>query len=578
MPKPLNLNRAITALTPYHIRDHVFVHWRGLPLPPLKEIPKGYRFYFPADPNLLTDLMLEQVNLTSAYLRSAVEQGKLLAIVVSDDGIVAHRTLVQCNTGAVVLEGHPCYFHLKEGQYYIHYCETALQHRGKKLYPIVLNHILHVLNKDKNTSDVWVACRSSNKVSISGILKAGFTYNTSIRIIGVLNGILKYSKEYIDKNYISDSDFMPPHQISNDRCLLFKKNNNYNLPWLKSNWKDFASGREAIVALIRAMRLDCNSTVLMPAFVPEGIIAPFNRLGVKIQFYPVTESLDPCWGPLEELLVSQQPRLAILIHYFGLLKNASKFIDVCHQHGVPALEDLAHVQPNSANSKVGKGDFVLFSLPKLIGTPDGAVLIVKDPKYLHADLEVFFDPRRILCLFINCGRLVANTLSRHVGSPTFWVTFNRVFGRFLNSYRILMWYYLRPNRMSYISKKILKSFPWDETVITRLLHEQLYRNGLNKDAFKPFNPNDNSTHSSMGYPVMVTDRESLAEFLSKQGIHGVWFETKWDHFPDSPVHKPAKMVMKHHFLFPTAYSLSQQDVLNVIKIANRWASQFVYSK
>jgi hypothetical protein len=59
--------------------------------------------------------------------------------------------------------------------------------------------------------------------------------------------------------------------------------------------------------------------------------------------------------------------------------------------------------------------------------------------------------------------------------------------------------------------------------------------------------------------------------LAERGIFGIWFEHKWDYFPPDQEHDAARWVMKHHFLFPTAYALSADEVDEVITVANEWA-------
>ena len=125
--------------------------------------------------------------------------------------------------------------------------------------------------------------------------------------------------------------------------------------------------------------------------------------------------------------------------------------------------------------------------------------------------------------------------------------------------------------MSKLSKVLLACFPWKDAVSKRLRHEQCYREGLDRSVFRHLCDKIETNHCGMGYVVLVDQREKLIGVLNAHGIHGIWFENKWDHFPADVIHDHTRWIMRHHFLFPTAYALSDKDVERVIQVANKWA-------
>jgi hypothetical protein len=72
-----------------------------------------------------------------------------------------------------------------------------------------------------------------------------------------------------------------------------------------------------MMALLKALDSPPASIVLLPAFVPEGIIAPFLRSDFNVVFYSLSRHLSPCWEHLDQLLATHSPKLAVMIHYFG---------------------------------------------------------------------------------------------------------------------------------------------------------------------------------------------------------------------------------------------------------------------
>jgi len=359
--------------------------------------------------------------------------------------------------------------------------------------------------------------------------------------------------------------------INNDRYLWIGRARPEDLPWTHKNAVKFASGREALVALLGGIGLGPGDIVLLPAFVPEGVIAPCRVKGLDIHFYSLDRNLDPDWSHLEELATALQPRLAVLIHYFGIRREAGRFVAICHRNGALVVEDLAHAQKLPESSLGADGDFVLHSLTKIVGVADGAVLEMAAAHLLPLKPRPYCDPRRAICIVMNMARLLVTSASRRFGSPAFWSRFWNIFGRFFYSYPILMWYFKRPTPMSGLSKALLARFPWRDAVVKRLRHERRYRADLDGTVFGHLGGVAETGHCTMGYAVVVEQREALFDTLAAQGIYGIWFEYKWDHFPADVVHDDARWVMKHHFLFPTAYALSDEEVKEVIRVANEWA-------
>jgi dTDP-4-amino-4,6-dideoxygalactose transaminase len=335
----------------------------------------------------------------------------------------------------------------------------------------------------------------------------------------------------------------------------------------------YSSGRQALVALTRALGLVTGDVVLLPGLVPEGVYAPFVRAGVSVQLYPVDENLDPVWDRLDALMSAGSVRLAVLIHYFGLVKPAERFLDVCRRHDVLMIEDLAHVHSLPDQTIGASGDFVLYSFPKIVGVPDGAAIVVRTSVVDVRRLPVVRDLRRELYVGGQMLNLLLTTLSRRVPSSRLARGVRVAAAYAASSYRVLMSFYHRPTEMSGLSRRMLRRVPWAEVVRHRRELEAVYDRQLNSATFRRFSQHGIGTHASMGFAVRVSNRASLTTFLSERAMHGVYFEHKWNYFTDAPEHDDGRMVMSDHFLFPTAYSLRLEEAESVARAANEWASR-----
>ena len=335
----------------------------------------------------------------------------------------------------------------------------------------------------------------------------------------------------------------------------------------------FGSGREAMMGLVLAFEMNDRTAVLLPAYVPEGLHAPFVRAGCRIVLYPLDENLDPIWRVLEELLLKHRPFLAVIIHYYGLPKPSRRFADLCHRYQTFVVEDLAHVLPGRDCPLGHDGDFVLYSPNKVVGVPDGGILVFRSDAPAFSQFHFQRDWRRILYLIQQMGILLVSTASRLLPSGR-WLTALRLgTGMFLNSYTTLMSYFMHPHCISWVSRWLLKHCDWEGWASERLAHARRYADMLDPVVFRRFQGTFQAGAGPFGYPVLVFDRASLIQYLALRGIRGTVLTARWDFIPEDirVQHSGAVSVLERHFLFPNSQGLSVEEIETVISVANEWA-------
>lgn len=101
---------------------------------------------------------------------------------------------------------------------------------------------------------------------------------------------------------------------------------------------------------------------------------------IDIVYYPITSGLQPDVKACRELCREKKPDVIICCHYFGIIQSFNDMSVLAKQQNAILVEDAAHVL---YSDKVGKNsDFIIFSPWKLLGLPDGAVLVIgKKSKY-----------------------------------------------------------------------------------------------------------------------------------------------------------------------------------------------------
>lgn len=134
------------------------------------------------------------------------------------------------------------------------------------------------------------------------------------------------------------------------------------------NWTSecrVATGRSAINHLISKLS---PHTVLMPAYVPDGVIIPFQRMGVPIKFYKLRDDLRPDLDHLQKIIT--RGSLVIVIHYFGFLTEIGALREIVSNAKGILFEDCAHAPFATAP----QADVALWSLNKFLPVVDGAIL------------------------------------------------------------------------------------------------------------------------------------------------------------------------------------------------------------
>lgn len=372
---------------------------------------------------------------------------------------------------------------------------------------------------------------------------------------------------------------VPGQLINNDRTREPRfLGGNGRLPWPAEHSALFGSGREALYALMTALGVGHGDSVLIPGYVPEGVLAPCLRRGVRVEMYPITEDLSPEWDTLETLLDAKRPRIAVLIHYFGVRQDAARFRALCERFRCIFIEDLAHVLPAEGASIGIEGDVVLYSLPKMLPVSDGAALVLRRADVGKHSLTYRRDPRHELYCCFRRAELALATKARHSRRPAFWLHWRPRFARFLPSYQLLLSFVHRPGPMSGSALRTLAQLDIPAIIRQRMEWEALYHSNLNSDIFQPYASVQGRAWCSIGYPVRVKDRFELVKFLQRCGIQGACFEHRWNYFPEEPGHDAGRRVMREHFLFPTATSLTKEEVQFVITCANLWASMQTHSQ
>lgn len=140
----------------------------------------------------------------------------------------------------------------------------------------------------------------------------------------------------------------------------------------------FSSGREALLAGLKALNLKSADEVIVQGFICVAVPNAVHAAGgtaVYCDIDPETLNLD-----MKKMQAKITPRTRVIIcqHTFGIPAESEKLRSICDKRGITLIEDCAHVIPDGTLRDIGtRGDLVIVSFGRdkcISGVTGGAVL------------------------------------------------------------------------------------------------------------------------------------------------------------------------------------------------------------
>ncbi|NMP33052.1 hypothetical protein HII17_15955 [Thalassotalea sp. M1531] len=141
-------------------------------------------------------------------------------------------------------------------------------------------------------------------------------------------------------------------------------------------------GRSALYVLAKSISAN---KVWCPAYHCPALVEPFLAAGKQVNFYSITEELNPDFSQLEQELKAGD--VVINIRYFGFDCGVQKLAEICQQKNTVLIEDLAHAM------YTGKvyGKAAITSIVKFLPVKTGAELLVTDAFQNKSEVQNFID-------------------------------------------------------------------------------------------------------------------------------------------------------------------------------------------
>lgn len=138
--------------------------------------------------------------------------------------------------------------------------------------------------------------------------------------------------------------------------------------------------------------------LLLPAYIGfsinegSGIFDPVMESGIKYDFYEINRdisiNIDNLRVKLKDICQRNEKPVLLLVHYFGYPdKRITDVVSLCRNNGALIIEDCAHaLYTDLIDHKCGEyGDFVLYSIHKMLPYEKGGILKVNNAKFDFKD-------------------------------------------------------------------------------------------------------------------------------------------------------------------------------------------------
>lgn len=334
----------------------------------------------------------------------------------------------------------------------------------------------------------------------------------------------------------------------------------------------YSSGRAALYDALLRLGVPKGAEVMMPAYIAAGVIDPVRALGLAPRFYRTRDDLlfD---GPslAAEFEGSPGVRAVIVLHPMGRCQDTARLAERCRARGVPLIEDCAQGlfgRTGDGRPLGSVGDVALFSLPKFLGTADGALTVSRGagpgPGSRPVSVRVAGAWHR--------AHLLANRCLHAASQPAFESLLLSLSGALHERYYALAGADFRPSAPARSTLAAAQSLdPADFIRRRRRNVERLYA-GLRSKHLSLVYPGDQPGWVPMAVPARVVgaERGTVVRRARDAGLLLASLTQRWDQIPagEQPRFAAETDYLARHILIPINEHLDDEGMDRVVRVLN----------
>lgn len=325
-----------------------------------------------------------------------------------------------------------------------------------------------------------------------------------------------------------------------------------NIEFNTKNIKYFDTGRNVIKYILK-YKFNENKNCLLPDYLCESVIHPFQELNYGYKYYKVDSNFNIMLKDLESKLVGND--IILFINYFGFIQSdaiLNKLKNLKEKYNLTIIEDATH----SIFSKKDidfSGDYIISSLRKWLPIPDGAVLMTDNTLNDIEDKNSYnkFTFNNLLGQFLKEKYLNNADIDKEIFLEKFSEAEEYIDSENNSINKITDWSYYILNRIDYSSLKE-----------KRRDNYKILLNGLIS------NPNidiifDKLTFNvvPLGFPIKVANRKELKNHLINNNIYP---PIHWKLSNDIPDNEHNVELSKSILTIPCDQRYGKEEMLYII--------------
>jgi hypothetical protein len=262
------------------------------------------------------------------------------------------------------------------------------------------------------------------------------------------------------------------------------------------------SGRAALYALLKPLKQQGLSKILLPAYLCESILQPVKECGLAYEYYPVDENLAAQPDP-------QKGSAVLLIHYFGWLNPSTKLLREEARDSFTLIEDMTQSVFSPWNLENGTQSNLFFSLRKFGPVPLGGWYNqVEDLPDTGMEFKaLLWKSIAARLIKYNCRNFEAKSTDQ--AEQTYLELFESVENSFDSP--------CTPYNLDDEARQLIHAVDWENASASR---RQNWKNLdiLINNTLQPFHESLDGGVVPLGYVVRCTDREKLRRSLIEARI------------------------------------------------------------
>jgi dTDP-4-amino-4,6-dideoxygalactose transaminase len=151
----------------------------------------------------------------------------------------------------------------------------------------------------------------------------------------------------------------------------------------------FSYGRIALFEGLKILGVRPGVNFLVPAYVCQSAVEPFQRLGIEVRFYDVNAELHPNIDDLKAK-VDGGTKGIMVINYFGFPQPLQEVKAICQAFGLFLIEDNAHGFFSLDGPRLlgTRGDIGIACIWKYLPIANGAILYINSQSLPESMAEI----------------------------------------------------------------------------------------------------------------------------------------------------------------------------------------------